>query len=255
MSQQTDRQTERMTDLIGRLESDLDEIRNVAHRINGIAAKTNLLALNATIEAARAGDAGRGFAVVAGEVKALSGATREATDQIDQVARTVAERISALHEAVGALGGSNPEDTAVRSHSPLSMSQVRLVQSSFAKVEPIAEQAAKLFYDRLFELDPSVRPLFKGDMEEQGRKLMALLKVAVNGLDKLDKIVPAVRALGERHASYGVQDSHYDTVGAALLWTLEQGLGDAFTESVRDAWAETYTQVADVMKDAARLAA
>ena len=255
MSQQTGKQAERMTELIGRLESDLDEIRNVARRINGIAAQTNLLALNATIEAARAGDAGRGFAVVAGEVKSLSGATREATDQIDQVARTVAERIAALTEAVGELSGSHSEGEADKNQGPLSAIQVRLVQSTFAKVEPIAEQAAKLFYDRLFELDPSLRPLFKGDMEEQGRKLMALLKVAVNGLDKLDKIVPAVRALGERHASYGVQDSHYDTVGTALLWTLEQGLGDAFTEPVRDAWAETYTLVADVMKDAARLAA
>lgn len=122
-------------------------------------------------------------------------------------------------------------------------------------MEPIAEQAAKLFYDRLFALDPALKPLFKGDLVEQGRKLLATLKVAVNGLTKLDKIVPVVRDLGARHAGYGVRDGHYDTVGAALLWILEQGLGDAFTEEVRNAWAATYSLVADVMKDAARMAA
>src|SRR3978361_1919263 len=107
-----------------------------------------------------------------------------------------------------------------------------LVRESFAKVVPIAPQAAALFYDRLFSLDPSLRPLFKGDMNEQGRKLMAMIGTAVANLGQLDRIVPAVQGLGRKHVTYGVRPDHYDTVGAALLWTLGQGLGDAFTPPV-----------------------
>jgi hemoglobin-like flavoprotein len=129
--------------------------------------------------------------------------------------------------------------------------QIALVQASFAQVLPIADIAAKLFYGRLFELDPSLRPMFKGDMEEQGRKLMTTLKVVVNGLTRLDQLVPAVQSLGRRHAGYGVQDQHYDTVAAALLWTLGQGLGDAFTPEVAAAWATAYAILADTMKAAA----
>ncbi len=101
----------------------------------------------------------------------------------------------------------------------------RLVRESFAKVAPIAPAAAAMFYERLFVLDPALRPLFKGDMAEQGRKLMSMIGVAVANLGRLDAIVPTVRELGRRHAGYGVQQSHYDTVGTALVWTLEQGLG------------------------------
>lgn len=128
---------------------------------------------------------------------------------------------------------------------------IRLVQQTWKQVDPIREQAAALFYGRLFELDPSLRPLFKGDMAEQGRKLMNMLAAAAMGLDRLDSIVGEVQALGRRHVAYGVQDAHYDTVGAALLWTLEQGLGDAFTPQVKAAWAEAYTLLADTMKQAA----
>lgn len=128
---------------------------------------------------------------------------------------------------------------------------IRLVQQTWKQVDPIREQAAALFYGRLFELDPSLRPLFKGDMAEQGRKLMNMLATAAMGLDRLDSIVGEVQALGRRHVAYGVQDAHYDTVGAALLWTLEQGLGDAFTPQVKTAWAEAYTLLADTMKQAA----
>lgn len=126
-----------------------------------------------------------------------------------------------------------------------------LVQESFAKVVPISETAADLFYNRLFELDPSLRPLFKGDMKEQGRKLMDMLGIAVKGLDDVGKIVPAVQALGERHGGYGVKDKDYDTVATALLWTLEQGLGKDFTPEVKTAWTEVYILLSSVMKDAA----
>src|SRR6185436_4606236 len=104
--------------------------------------------------------------------------------------------------------------------------QVALVQGTWKKVLPISDTAAELFYGRLFSLDPSLKPLFKGDMKKQGRLLMTMLGTAVNGLGRLDAIVPAVQDLGRRHVKYGVKDQHYDTVGTALIWTLEQGLGD-----------------------------
>jgi len=129
--------------------------------------------------------------------------------------------------------------------------QKTLVQNSFEQVLPIADVAAELFYGRLFELDPSLRHLFRGDMKAQGRALMGMIQVAVVGLDKLERIVPAVQNLGRRHAGYGVTDAHYNTVAKALLWTLEQGLGEAFTPEVKAAWVEVYTVLATVMKDAA----
>jgi hemoglobin-like flavoprotein len=129
--------------------------------------------------------------------------------------------------------------------------QKTVVQESFAKVLPIADVAAELFYGRLFDLDPSLRHMFHGDMKEQGRKLMTMIRVAVANLDRLDDIVPAVEALGERHARYGVEDSHYETVGTALIWTLEQGLGDAFTPDTRQAWIEVYGVLTSVMQNAA----
>ncbi len=133
--------------------------------------------------------------------------------------------------------------------------QIKLVQDSWAKVVPISETAAELFYGKLFELDPSVRSMFKGDMKEQGRKLMAILNTAVNALDKLDTIVPAIQDMGKRHVGYGVKDEHYDTVGSALIWTLEAGLKDDFTEDTKEAWIGVYTLVADTMKAAAAEAA
>ena len=129
--------------------------------------------------------------------------------------------------------------------------QKTLVQQSFARVAPIADQAAALFYGRLFELDPSVKPLFKTDLETQGRKLMQVLAIAVNGLDDLDALVPVVQSLGRNHVAYGVRDEHYDTVGSALLWTLEQGLGEGFTPEVKVAWTTVYGIIATTMKTAA----
>ncbi len=129
--------------------------------------------------------------------------------------------------------------------------QIELVQTSWKQVEPIADQAAAMFYARLFELDPQVRPLFVSDANEQGRKLMQMITLAVNGLPKLETLIPAVEELGTRHGDYGVLEEHYDTVGEALLWTLKQGLANAFTPEVEQAWAETYTTLANVMKSAA----
>jgi hemoglobin-like flavoprotein len=126
-----------------------------------------------------------------------------------------------------------------------------LVQESWKKVEPIAQTAAALFYERLFELDPSLKALFKSDMTEQGKKLMGMIGLAVRGLDNLDALVPGVQELGRRHAGYGVTDAHYDTVAQALLDTLAKGLGDDFTPEAREAWTETYVLLADVMKGAA----
>jgi hemoglobin-like flavoprotein len=133
--------------------------------------------------------------------------------------------------------------------------QIELVQSSFAQVVPIADVAASLFYDRLFELDPALRGMFRGDMAEQGKKLMTMIGTVVGGLKSLDRIVPGIQALGARHAGYGVRDEHYDVVGAALLWTLATGIGKAFTDEVRDAWTAAYTLLANTMKDAAAEAA
>jgi hemoglobin-like flavoprotein len=130
-----------------------------------------------------------------------------------------------------------------------------LVQTSFAKVAPIADAAAAMFYTRLFEIDPALKPLFTTDITEQGRKLMRMLGMAVNGLDRLDQLVPVVQQLGVRHKQYGVMDEHYDTVAVALLWTLEQGLGPDFTPEVQDAWVAVYTVLASTMKQAAASAA
>lgn len=133
--------------------------------------------------------------------------------------------------------------------------QITLVQESFKSVAPIADTAAKLFYQKLFDLDPELKPLFQGDMEEQGKKLMKMIAIAVNGLDNLEQIVSAVQDLGVRHANYGVTDKDYDTVGEALLWTLQQGLGDMFTPEVKDAWVAVYGLLSDTMKSAAAEAA
>lgn len=129
--------------------------------------------------------------------------------------------------------------------------QKSLVQDTWAQVVPIADAAAELFYGRLFELDPDVKPLFaNSDIKEQGKKLMQMIGIAVKGLDSLNELVPAIQALGKRHVDYGVKAEHYDTVGAALLDTLEKGLGETFTPETREAWTVTYTTLATAMKDA-----
>lgn len=129
--------------------------------------------------------------------------------------------------------------------------QVQLVRSSFAKVAATKEVAAALFYGRLFELDPSLRPMFKGDMTVQGDNLMAALQGVVASLHHLERILPVIRELGRRHAGYGVQPEHYATVGEALLWTLERGLGDDFTRATQRAWTDAYGRLAWAMIAAA----
>jgi len=129
--------------------------------------------------------------------------------------------------------------------------KIALVRSSWQQVLPIKETAAQLFYGQLFELDPSLRSLFKGDMVEQGRKLMAMINTVVTNLDKLGTILPTIEEMGRRHVAYGVTKAHYDTVGNALLWTLGKGLGEQFTPAVKDAWLEAYTALASAMKQAA----
>jgi nitric oxide dioxygenase len=128
--------------------------------------------------------------------------------------------------------------------------QAQIVVSTWKKVEPIAETAAGLFYGRLFELDPGLRPMFSADLTEQKKKLMLTLNFAVGSLNRPDTLLPAVRQLGKRHAGYGVKDEHFATVGAALLWTLEQGLGPDWNDEAAAAWAAVYGIVAGTMKEA-----
>ena len=126
--------------------------------------------------------------------------------------------------------------------------QIKLVQESFRQVAPIAEAAAQLFYARLFELDPDLELLFKGNLSEQGRKLMQMLGLAVNSLDRMEQLLPVLRSLGTRHVIYGVRDKDYDTVGKALLWTLRKGLGEGFTRDVEAAWSHAYATMASAMR-------
>jgi hemoglobin-like flavoprotein len=125
--------------------------------------------------------------------------------------------------------------------------EIRLVQQSFAQVAPIADQAATMFYDRLFTIAPTVKSLFHGDMAEQRRKLMATLAAVVGGLADIEAILPTASALARRHIDYGVQPEHYDCVGQALLWTLERGLGNAWTKEVADAWNTAYRTLSGFM--------
>jgi nitric oxide dioxygenase len=129
--------------------------------------------------------------------------------------------------------------------------QVLLVQTSFEKVGPIAPQAAAIFYTRLFDVMPEAKPLFKADLEDQGRKLMSSLGTVVRSLNRLDQVLPAIKTLATRHVQYGVKPEHYPPVGATLLWTLEQGLGKDFTPDVAEAWKAAYAALSAVMIEAA----
>ena len=133
----------------------------------------------------------------------------------------------------------------------LAPEQLKLVQTSWAKVVPIADVAADLFYGKLFELDPTLRPLFPVEMTNQKKKLMAMISLAVNSLTILDKFLPEVQNLGGRHAVYfKVTPAMYGTVGAALLDTLEKGLGDSWDEAHKEAWTVVYGLLSDTMIEA-----
>jgi hemoglobin-like flavoprotein len=129
--------------------------------------------------------------------------------------------------------------------------QIDLVQSSWQQVLPIRSTAADLFYARLFEVAPQVRTLFRRDLHAQGAMLMTMLDAVVAGLSQLDELLPKAQALAQRHVGYGVQPEHYDSVGMALLWTLERGLGPSFSAELRAAWTGAYQVLADAMKQAA----
>src|SRR6476469_5427915 len=129
--------------------------------------------------------------------------------------------------------------------------QVTLVEQTFGQVAPIADKAAEIFYDRLFEVAPTVKPLFQGDMAEQRRKLIAMLAVVVRGLSDLPSILPAASALAKRHVDYGAKPEHYPLVGEALLWTLARALGPRWTPEVALAWTAAYTTLSDFMIEAA----
>jgi hemoglobin-like flavoprotein len=138
----------------------------------------------------------------------------------------------------------------------MSPEQKALVKETWRKVAPMGDAAARLFYDRLFVIDATTPPLFKAvDLAEQRRKLTQALAMVVHGLDHIEALVPALADLGRRHARYGITDGHYDTVGAALLWTLEQGLGSEWTPEVKAAWHDAYSLLAGVMRGAADEAA
>lgn len=129
--------------------------------------------------------------------------------------------------------------------------QIKLVKTTWTMVLPIKDKAAELFYGKLFEMDPAVKPLFKTGTVEQGKKLMMSINTVVNSLENIGAMVPVIQEMGRRHVGYGVKAHHYDTVGASLLWTLETGLGPAFTPDVKEAWTGAYTLLATVMKEAA----
>jgi len=129
--------------------------------------------------------------------------------------------------------------------------QKELVQKTWVMVVPIADTAAALFYGRLFELEPAYKAMFKNDMTEQGKKLMKTINIAVEALDDVEPLIPILKQMGADHVGYGVKDRDYNVVGAALLWTLGKGLGDTFTDEVKNAWGAVYELLASVMKEGA----
>jgi len=134
----------------------------------------------------------------------------------------------------------------------MSPQQKKRIQETWCQIVPMADQAATLFYGRWFAIDPSLRALFADvDMASQRTKLVQGLSTVVGGLDRVEDLVPTLEDLGRRHAGYGVKDAHYETVGTALLWTLEQGLGESWTAETEAAWTAAYTHVAGVMRGAA----
>ncbi len=266
------------------LKEQIDRVSGVAAQINAVTRQTNLLALNATIEAARAGESGKGFAVVAGEVKILAEQTKEATEEIGEILKTLNLHAGKLEGNIakimeeannGAQSDAGFENTQMGYEAAASIeapavdvspqannsvsgkelfgvtaAQKQLVKTSFDLVEEKADIAADLFYQRLFDAAPELRSLFPEDLRDQKKKLMGALKVLVNTLDYPDKLIPILEEMGRKHKGYGVVEDHYVPVADALVWTLEEGLGAAFTDEVRHAWTALYSAAASIMIEA-----
>jgi len=266
LASQTAKATEEISDQINSIQSATsDSVKS----IQGITATINEISEIAITISAAVEEQSAATQEVTGNITGVTTASAEtgqAATQVLEAARELSQQSEHLGTQVDDFLveiRSDGEDTkkkvvspeaapASSNTGPFSDRQIEVVRSTFAQVEPIADQAAELFYNKLFELDPSVRAMFKGDMVQQGRKLMTMIKTAVAGLDNLEAILPAVESLGKRHAGYGVIDSHYDTVGKALLWTLGQGLGSAFTAEAEDAWTSVYGTLAATMVQAAK---
>lgn len=270
---------------IGRVSGVADQIDAIARQTNLLALNATIEAARAG-EAGRgfavvAGEvkalAGQ-TSEATGEIAEILSTLNHHADQLSNQSANLAEALVADRQAAGedyasdvaplepeqaaacqayeAVPAPSPDPEPIPEEEPhsiggVSPQQKMLVQETFALVEPIAGQAAELFYNRLFEIAPELRVLFTSDLAEQQQKLMAVLKVAVAGLDDPDRLIPALRILGQRHAEYGVVDENYDTVAEALIWTLEQGLGEAFTPDVADAWVAVYGFLAGIMQEAA----
>lgn len=283
------------------LKEQIERVSGVASQIHAVTRQTNLLALNATIEAARAGESGKGFAVVAGEVKILAEQTKEATEEIGEILKTLNLHAGALeanikrmtaevrdgqgggviHPGVKDKAGNADMDGGYvsykdqgRSHSsahdhvhshanahpsvgsvaqPLfgvSDEQKRIVKESFKLIERISDKTADSFYEHLFQIAPDVRPMFPDDLRDQKKKLMNALKLMVNSLDNVDKLVSVLEELGRNHKLYGVVDDHYVYVAEALMFAFEKGLGSKLTEEMRIAWTALYSVVASIMIEA-----
>ncbi|MBP1179172.1 methyl-accepting chemotaxis protein [Methylobacterium sp. PvR107] len=256
LAEQTARATEEISGHIARVQTSTGQAVTAIGAITGRIREINEVAAaiaagveeqgTATQEIVRnVGEAAAGAAIVTSNIAGVA----QAAEKTGSAANQALDAASALSRQSNHLSGAVGHFLAnVRATYTISSSQVTLVRETFAKVQPIADTAADLFYDRLFEIAPQIRTLFPESMTEQKHKLMAMLALAVANLDKPEALASAVRDLGQRHISYGTQEAHFEAVGSALLWTLERALGADFTPDVRRAWTETYDVVAGLMK-------